>query len=167
MSTSRDLGPQPAPPPFTLGADYLFAVVASWLMPGGGHFLLGQRPRALLLAAPILGLFWLGQGLSDWRAVNRDVHPIFFCGQVGNGGSALLANHYLGKRRPNPHALVDGVDDTLAPGHNTGILFTTVSGLLNMLLVLHVADPQTWRERRAGNAPQPAAPGSRAGKGAA
>ncbi len=40
-----------------VGTDYLFTVLASWLIPGAGHWLLGYRVRGALLGGLILGLF--------------------------------------------------------------------------------------------------------------
>ncbi len=142
-------GLPPAKLPAGKGFDYLSALLMSWLIPGAGHFALGYRVRGLVLGAAILGLFWAGQCLAELRAVNRGIHPVFFCGQVGNGLSAYLSNRFWGtpKKVPQDVRMRKGVDYTIATHHNTGILFTSISGLLNMLLVLHIADPRTWSLR--------------------
>lgn len=123
--------------------EYALAVITSWLLPGAGHWILGHRVRAVILASAILGIFWSGQALAHYRAVNKTDHPIFFSAQVANGLSTLLSEKYWGQPRPR----TDRIDKEIAPHHSTGILFTSISGLLNALLVLHVADPRTWSGR--------------------
>jgi hypothetical protein len=133
------------PPPtarFTPNFDYFSTVLASWLIPGAGHWILGRRAQAVILFAALNATFWIGQYLGDFRPVNRAIHNIVFWGQVGNGLGTLVSNHFWGEKRLPP----PGVDRSLPPHLNTGILFTTIAGLLNLLLVLHVADPKTWTE---------------------
>lgn len=141
---------QPAPAestpprvPRDRAVEYLLTVASSWLLPGAGHWMLGQRARGAMLGVLILGLFWLGQHGADYRAINREIHPIFFCAQVGNGFSTLLSQKLWGEMKPKPA----GVDRTIAPHHNMGILLTSISGLLNILLILHAADPRSWSPR--------------------
>ena len=117
-----------------------FSVILSWLVPGAGYWVLGEKFRAVLLFSSITGLFWFGQYLTDFRAVNRDIHPIFFVGQAGNGLSTLISEFRL-KKDP---IVSRGVSRNLSPHLNTGINFTTISGLLNILIILHIADPKTW-----------------------
>jgi hypothetical protein len=150
-------------PQFQLTVEYFFTVVSSWLVPGSGHWLLGYRFRGGLLGASILLLFWVGQVLaippepppeerSHARkplAVSLEVHPYFFICQVGNGFSTLFSNVLWGEPRTPEKALPNedsGPDRSLPRNLNLAILLTTVSGLLNYLLVLHVMDPRTWEE---------------------
>ncbi len=135
------------PPPtarFTPNFDYFSTVLASWLIPGAGHWILGQRARAAILFAAVNATFWIGQYLGDFRPVNFTVHYYIFWGQLGNGLGTLASNHFWGEKRTPPQ----GVDRSLPPHLNTGILFTTIAGLLNLLLVLHVADPNTWLDTK-------------------
>ncbi|MBI4601665.1 MAG: hypothetical protein HY721_06865 [Planctomycetes bacterium] len=145
---THDTAPQAR---FRLSGEYFFTVLSSWLLPGAGHWLLGYRVRGALLAASLLGLFWVGEALaipaaeggsrSKPIAVGRKVNPVFFACQVGNGFSTLLAEALWGKPGPN---VLDPIDRSLPRYLNLGILFTSVSGLINLLLVLHVMDPRTW-----------------------
>ena len=143
-----------APLMFRLSTEYLFTVISSWLVPGAGHWVLGYRVRGVILGVSILGLFWMGEALalpppdplkpSQPLAVTRKVNPVFFACQVGNGFSALLANSLWGdKPRGKPGDLQE-LDRGLPPYLNLGILFTSISGLLNYLLVLHILDPRSW-----------------------
>jgi len=128
---------------------YAMTLVFGWLLPGAGFWMLGQRVRAVLHCVVITGLFWSGQYLAEGRAVNRDIHPIFFYGQVGNGASTLLSQYSVQSKPPRISQRGRPVKDL--PAHlSTGINFTTISGLLNLLLILHLADPRTWRGEVAG-----------------
>lgn len=131
---------------------YLGVAVLSWLLPGAGHVLLGYRVRGLVIGGALLGSFWLGETiLANNMAVTREVHPIFFALQMGNGGSALLANELWGKPLDD-EGNIAAINRNLPKSINLGILFCTISGLLNFLVVLHVLDPQTWREAEADSA---------------
>lgn len=125
--------------------EYILTVIASWILPGAGHFRLGYRKRGIVLCAAVLGLFWFGQVLADCRAVNRSIHPILYCAQVCSGASPMVSNRLWG--HPPPRIALYQIDDELPPQLSTGILYTTVAGLLNLLLILHVADPRTWANR--------------------
>jgi hypothetical protein len=137
--------------------EYLFTVVSAWLVPGAAHWLLGYRVRGVVLGISILGLFWLGESLAIAGpiedktgkpipakpiAVSREIHPIFFACQVGNGFSTLLAQSLWGAPRYKDETY--RLDPTLPRHLNLAILLTSVSGLLNYLLVLHALDPRSW-----------------------
>ena len=140
-------------PAFRPGLEYLAAVILSWLVPGAGHWILGQRVRAVLLAVLLLGTFWWGETMASGWAVTRKEHEIFFLGQIGNGLSAILANFYENKEDVKPNVggnrpVGERAIDRKIPSHlSIGILLTCISGLLNLLLVLHTMDPRSWQER--------------------
>src|SRR4030095_13223744 len=91
---------EPTPPDFRVTGDYVFTAVSAWLLPGAGHWFLGYRVRASVLGASILGLFWVGEALAvpvredgssgSPMAVVRQVNPVFFACQIGNGFSTLI-----------------------------------------------------------------------------
>ena len=124
---------------------YVSAGLAGWLIPGAGHWMLGFRVRALVIGATVLGLFWFGEAVvADHMAVSKEVHPFFYPCQMGNGLSTIVAQRFWGEPR---YAMGNERPDHKLPrGYHVGILFTTVSGLLNILAVLHVLDPRTWQQ---------------------
>lgn len=157
--------PDPSPPKFQITVDYLSTGVSAWLIPGAGHWLLGYRLRGALLGASILGLFWFGQAFAcpaegaenrAPMAVSRKVSPVFFACQVGNGFSTLVSEYLWGKPRyKNDLAPLD----RFLPRHlNLGILATSISGLLNMLVVLHILDPKTWAQAALDKVQRPSPP---------
>ena len=83
-------------------------------------------------------------------AVTYEVHPVFFCLQAGNGLSTFIANGLWGDPVVGVNNLQQ-IQTNLPPYKNLGLLFCVVSGMLNVLLVLHVLDARTWnREERPG-----------------
>ncbi|HZN59475.1 MAG TPA: DUF6677 family protein [Planctomycetota bacterium] len=141
-----------APPAFRITPDLVLTVAAAWLIPGAGHWLLGYRIRGTILGACLLGLFWVGQALACPAipggrpiAVSRQASPIFFPCQLGNGFSTLISQKLWGPPR-TPNETKYPIDANLPRYYNLGILFTSVSGLLNYLLLLHMFDPRTWRQ---------------------
>ena len=156
MSKSRKASParghsaaaasEPVEKPFRLSYQYLCTGILSWLLPGAGHWLLGYRVRATVICVSLLGAFWTGESLlADNLAVTREVHPVFFCLQAGNGFSAFLADGLWGDAI-HQEENTRKIHDDLPVDLNLGILLCSVSGLLNLLVVLHVFDPRTWRE---------------------
>lgn len=137
--------------------EYAATVLSAWLIPGAGHWLLGYRVRGALLGGALLGLFWFGQVLAVPEAnskypripmaVCRNVSPVFFACQLGNGLSALISNVLWGAPRYGKDNLAE-LDRHLPRRLGLGVLFTSVSGLLNYLLVLHILDPRTWEEAK-------------------
>ncbi len=136
---------------FQLSVDYVLTAVSSWLVPGSGHWLLGYRLRGAILAVGVIGLFWVGESaLANNMAVSRETSPIFYGCQVGNGLSTLVSQQLWGKPRyPNSSDSYRPPDAQIPRSFHFGVLFTAVSGLLNMLAVLHVLDPDTWRRAKA------------------
>lgn len=138
------------PPAVLPGWRYVLTVVLSWLVPGLGHFLLGYRARGVIIAATLIGAFWYGETiLAENMAVSREVHEVFFCLQAGNGLSAFIADALFGEPELKESEQTSEIMEL--PEHlSLGILFSSVSGLLNAIVLLYVADPRTWRDAPAG-----------------
>ena len=150
---AREPKPPPAEPvrPFQPSADYLLAIVLAWLVPGAGHLILGWRFRSAAIAVLLLGMFWFGEATAGGWAVIREEHDYFYWAQIGNGLSTVLADKLQwGDVTPKGG---EGIDRTIPPFLTTGILLTSISGLLNMLLIIHVMDPRTWDSRPPAPAP--------------
>ena len=132
------------PARFQITPNYVLTAVLSWLVPGAGYWLLGYRWRGVIIAVVLLGIFWSGESLlAENKAVTRKVHPYYFAMQAGNGASAFVADRLYGEPSTAEGNLQE-ISRDLPPHLNLGILFCTISGLLNALVVVHVLDPQTW-----------------------
>ena len=121
------------------------AAFLAWLVPGLGHLYARHLIKGGVSLVLVLGLHLWGLALSRGHAVSLDStrgHPYAFVAQVGAGGPTLLALAYSKDKLPglpNPK-MTDGDYReaeyvALLPDIDTGLLFTMVAGLLNVLLV--------------------------------
>ena len=135
--------PLPPAPPFRPTGRHLAAALLGWLVPGLGHGMLGFRLSGTILFVGLVGLFWCGESvLGKNLPVSRKASPIFFSLQMGNGLSTMVANAAFGEPRRDSGVMTP---DREIPRHfQLGILFCTISGLINFLAVVHVLDPRTW-----------------------
>ena len=68
-------------------------VVATWIVPGAGHWLLGRRGKALLYFALISFTYAFGVWLAAGRNVrlDQDTMDLYFFGESFCGGFTLVA----------------------------------------------------------------------------
>lgn len=71
-------------PPSAGGGGYL-AIALAWVVPGLGHWVLGERSRALLFGITIHGLFAMGLLLAGLRAINPPDQAIWSYTQWATG----------------------------------------------------------------------------------
>jgi hypothetical protein len=104
------------------------AAVLAWLVPGLGHFYIGQRPKAIILLCAIMTAFVVGIALADFQAISIEQHKYAFFAQIGAGGPTLsiLAATAGGLAAPGERAI--------DPLHSIGLLYTMVAGLLNFVV---------------------------------
>lgn len=71
------------------------AAVLAFLFPGGGHFYLGHRDRAIRIAAGVLLLFFTGLAVGGIDAVDRRENGLWFWfyGQMWNGPIVFGADY--------------------------------------------------------------------------
>ena len=101
------------------------ALILGWLVPGGGHLLLGKWVRAALLFASIVGMFSIGLALQGkvYTPNSGDILDMLgFAGQLGLGVLYALARIF-GWGAPS-------AVNTLA---DYGTKFLVVGGLLNLI----------------------------------
>jgi TM2 domain-containing membrane protein YozV len=73
------------------GIGYL-ALILAWLVPGLGHFLLGQKARGIVFALTIHSLFALGMLVAGIRAINPPEQAIWTYTQFLTGWPMLVSN---------------------------------------------------------------------------
>jgi hypothetical protein len=106
-------------------------VLLGWLLPGLGHWVIGQKPRALFFGIQIVTLFLAGLILSDFRCVSPfDRHPIWALTQIPGGALTLVT------------ALVTaGLDiERDNPTYSAGCLYVGVACLLNLVALCDLYD---------------------------
>src|SRR5208337_602290 len=116
-------GKAAAAKPAQQGFVYL-PLIAGWLIPGAGHFLLGKWLRGTLLAVSILAMFVLGMAMQGKLYTGaQDILDLL--GMAGDLGSGLL---YFISRAAGWGG--QPVQTTVA---DYGTKFIVVAGLLNII----------------------------------
>jgi len=108
------------------GISPALAAAASWLVPGYGHVLAGQKSKGLLVGAAVVAVFAMGMVASQGHAVDRSIAPIWWIGQNLFGGGSLFA------------ALVTAPAqfEAYPPGYDMGVVFCTVAALMNLVVMV-------------------------------
>ena len=112
-------------------------LIAGWLVPGAGHFLLGKWGRGALLAASVVGMFVVGLAMQGKLFSN--VHDILdllgFVGDLGNG-LLFLVGRVVGL----------GADQVQITSQDWGTRFIEVAGLLNVIAAVDAHNIRTGRK---------------------
>jgi len=112
-------------------------LIAGWLVPGAGHFVLGKWGRGALLALSILGMFVLGIAMQG--KVYTGAHDILdMLGLAGDLGSGVL---YIVSR-----GLGLGADTVQVTTADWGTRFIVVAGLLNVIAAVDAHNLRTGRK---------------------
>ena len=135
MATSPDKI-SPAPKESQQGFVYL-PLIAGWLVPGAGHFLLGKWGRGALLSVSILSMFSLGIAMQG--RLYGGAHDILeMLGLAGDLGNGLL---YVVSR-----AAGWGADQITVTTGDYGTRFIVVAGLLNIIAAVDAHNLRTGRK---------------------
>lgn len=125
-----------APAPVQQGFVYL-PLIAGWLVPGAGHFLLRKWWRGTLLAISIVCMFALGLAMQG--RIYANAHDILeMLGLLGDLGSGLL---YIASR-----AMGLGGDSIQLTVADWGTRFIVVAGLLNIIAAVDAHNLRTGRK---------------------
>ena len=112
-------------------------LIAGWLVPGAGHFLLRKWGRGALLAASILSMFALGIAMQG--KLYTSAHDILdMLGLAGDLGNGLL---YIVSR-----VLGLGADSVQVTTADYGTRFIVVAGLLNVIAAVDAHNLRTGRK---------------------
>ena len=112
-------------------------LVAGWLVPGAGHFLLGKWIRGTLLAVSIAAMFLLGLAMQG--KLYTSAHSVLdLLGVAGDLGSGLL---YLVSR-----AMGLGMQPVQTTVADYGTKFVVVAGLLNIIAAVDAHNLRTGRK---------------------
>jgi hypothetical protein len=112
-------------------------LIAGWLVPGAGHFLLRKWGRGALLSASIIGMFVLGLAMKG-KIYTGAQDILDMLGMVGDLGNGLLfvASRILGL----------GADHVQVTVGDYGTKFIVVSGLLNVMAAVDAHNLRTGRK---------------------
>ena len=147
--------------------------LVSWLLPGGGYLLLGQRKRGLTVGITVVSLFILGLLIGGVRVIEVPGYDDFGRQTEVNGVWVMRSRPFVELRdKPwsiaqvlnGPVGILGGAwsviasrpgDDANAPAakshariNEIGVLYTAVAGMLNLLAIIDAG-------YRAGHPPAP------------
>ena len=130
---------KPALPPIGV---WLPPVLAGWIIPGGGHFLLKRRGRAGLLLGSVTLMFLLGLAMRGMMftpergdMLTTLINYGGFLGDLASGALYMLAV-MLGYSQP----------DMAGHVHDYGTKFLVTAGLLNILSMVDAFEIATGRK---------------------
>lgn len=121
------------------------ALLVSWLLPGAGHWVIGQRGRAALFGLTVVGVFLAGLWMGGLSTVSVYAHKWAFLLQIFDGPLAMLAAgaHYGAQYLAGHPDVALLPPATVAKLANTspsaladlGMTFTLVSAAFNVLVM--------------------------------
>ena len=121
-------------------------LLAAWLVPGLGHWILGKRRRALVFFAVVVCAFLTGVLVDGELGTPRPGEPFSWLATLACLGNGLLYLARLVWINGVSDALgglpfgLDGGGDPIAVGFAYGNTFLYTGGLMNLLLMLDVSD---------------------------
>jgi len=121
---------------------WLPVVLAGWLVPGGGHFLLKRRGRGAILLFAIASMFFLGimtRGALLRPQFGGMLETIIYTGGFLSdlaAGILYLFTVWLGYAQPEVAGHV----------HNYGTVFLATAGLLNVLAMVDAYEIASGRK---------------------
>ena len=131
------------------------AGLLSWLLPGLGHIYLGQRTRGLILLVVIALTFWSGVAIGGVQStVQPRTRTAWFAAQIC-AGSHTLVTYAWGRVRAPQHP----EEQAGFVAADTAVIYTGVSGLLSILIILDALASADPHYVRAAARPPPRAPG--------
>ena len=112
----------------------LYHALLAWLVPGLGHLAQRRYAMAAYFGGLVLLVYGLGLWLGEGASVSGVRFPIHLYGQYGAGLPAFLGS-ILGEMPTG--RTIDRLE--------LGLVFTTVAGILNVIVVV---DAYEWTRRR-------------------
>jgi hypothetical protein len=139
METTAPPAAEPLPPVNV----WLWPVVAAWIVPGAGHFLLKRSGRGLLLFSSVLLMFLLGLSMSGMMFTPQKgadylttlINYGGFVSDLAAGGIYVLS-------------VMFGYSQPDMPGdvHDYGTKFLVTAGLLNVLAIVDAFEIATGKK---------------------
>ena len=112
-------------------------LIAGWLVPGAGHFLLGKWIRGTLLALSIIAMFVLGLAMQGklYTSAQDILDMLGMAGDLGNGLLFFVSR-----------ALGLGAQPVQTTVADYGTKFIVVAGLLNIIAAVDAHNLRTGRK---------------------
>ncbi len=121
----------------TLEQNLLLAMALGWLVPGLGHIYMKKWRRGIICGTSIVLLFLIGLYLCQWTYTSWDDFPFYLIGKYGSG-FVLYVQALLTTKK--------AIDFTTHfHYYEIGVLFISVSGLLNATTIFNLIDVKFGR----------------------
>jgi hypothetical protein len=122
----------------TQASSLVLLCLASWAIPGAGHFWLGRRTKGIIFLATLPLMFAIG------LALHGRLFPFDFTDPLV--GLEALADLGIGASYFVASVFGYGVGDVRAVTYEYGNAFLVVAGLLNLLVVIDAYDVALGRK---------------------
>jgi hypothetical protein len=147
------------------------AALAAWLVPGLGHWLIGQRYRGSILMVTLLLLWAVGLTVGGIGVIDHKTHPYWFTGQMLAAPSVVVDWYHQrlkGHGGPQPESRTGrppAYEPSFGRIREQGTLYVALAGLLNLVAIIDVIyrDPEDPRHRPPGEASEADSAGQEAG----
>ncbi len=118
------------------GPSTAVAALLAWMVPGLGHWWIGERGRGVILFAVIAGTFWGGVAIAGIRStVQPRENGAWIAAQLCAGPQALAALHMSNRMKERPD---EELHKAMWPAATIGVVYAGVAGLLNLLVIVDV-----------------------------
>ena len=101
--------------------------LAGWLIPGGGHFIIKEKTRAIIIFTTIALTFAIGLYLGSIAVVNPVTGKLAYTAQIMNSPAVAA----IGRITKEGHYTVFGKPKEI------GEIYTSITGLLNLLCIVN------------------------------
>jgi hypothetical protein len=105
----------------------VIAFICSWLIPGGGFFVLKRPLKGVVFFFMVAGLVTIGLFLSDFREIRMQDNPFYYLGKFGSGLIYLVCYLFMSY---SPHGWVS------IKYSEIGLLYICVAGALNLVVLM-------------------------------
>jgi hypothetical protein len=114
----------------------ILAALATWLLPGAGHLLIGDRQRGIIFLVVITLTFWTGVAIGGVKnTVSPADRTLWFAGQICAGGHSLAALAWSSTIQPQkgeyPASIIG-----YGRSEEVSVVYTAIAGMLNILVIL-------------------------------
>jgi hypothetical protein len=111
----------------------LLAAICGWLLPGGGHMLIGEWKRGAVMSVCIIGLFVAGLYIGSVATVDPVFETLYYYAQVLASPLVFAVDHM--SRQMGAHTVAKRMLVFARP-NEIGQIYTSVAGMLNLLCIL-------------------------------
>jgi hypothetical protein len=101
--------------------------LVGWLVPGGGHAMIGEKRHALVIFATIAALFVVGLYLGSIGVINPVTAKPWYLAQILNSPAVAALGHLTAK----------GDYAVYGKPAEIGQIYTSIGGLLNLLCIVN------------------------------